>query len=190
MHIPILYRWIHLSILQLLFLLLQQRRSRSNVPIAQWAWKQKRKLDSLTIKTITKPICFADTTTVGELFLIKLNTTCISLNTIMIKEEFKEVNFLFNLFFFHSELFLCFTCSVLILFSHSIHSFLGFEKVSREWLGKRTNKICRGDDKICSTWLILICYCMTSSTILFHFISCSCLLNLVIVCAKEQQIFH
>ena len=100
MHIPILYRWIHLSILHLLFLLLQQRRKRSNVPIAIWAWKQQRKLDSLTKKTITKPISFADTTSVGEHFQIKLNTTCISLNTIMIIEEFKQVSFLFNLFFF------------------------------------------------------------------------------------------
>ena len=57
-------------------------------PAAKAEQEQKRKPDSLTIKTITKPICFADTTTVGELFRIKLNTTCISLNTIMIKEEF------------------------------------------------------------------------------------------------------
>ena len=43
-------------------------------PAAKAEQEQKRKLDSLTIKTITKPISFADTTSVGEHFRIKLNT--------------------------------------------------------------------------------------------------------------------
>ena len=79
---------------------LPAKAEQEDVPIALWAWKPQRKLDSLTIKTITKPISFANTTSVGDHFRKKLNTACMSLNTIMIIEEFKQVSFLLNLFFF------------------------------------------------------------------------------------------